>query len=110
VPVSIVVRHYCDSQPRHIPTNAVVAIFDAAKKLDTGQEYVRVLSPQSSGRFVGSITVNHAVNTNGADLKHGALHDSTVTIVSIKRATFPPAFANVVAGRVAILQPDRRER
>ena len=44
----------------------------AVKKLDNSQELAPALSPRSSGRSDGSITVNHAVNTNGADLKHGA--------------------------------------
>jgi hypothetical protein len=51
-----------------IPTDAVVAIFGAVRKLDTGQERVRVLLQRSSGRFDGSTTVRPAASTDGAEV------------------------------------------
>src|SRR5262249_39482662 len=53
------------SMKRQTQTNAVAAIFDAAKKLVIKPEHVRALWPRSSGRFAGSTTVHPAVNMDG---------------------------------------------
>jgi hypothetical protein len=47
---------------RQIQTNAAVVISGAVRKLDTGQERVRVLLQRSSGRFDGSTTVRPAAS------------------------------------------------
>jgi len=51
---------------RQIRINAAVAMFDAARKLDTSLEHVPPQSLRSSGRFVGSTTVRLAANMRGA--------------------------------------------
>ena len=53
---------------RQILTNAAVAISDAAKRLDTSQEFAPALSPRSSGRSDGSTTVRPAANMDGAEV------------------------------------------
>jgi hypothetical protein len=53
---------------RQILTSAAVAISDAVRKRDTGQELAAVLSPRSSGRSGGSTTASPAVNTDGAEV------------------------------------------
>jgi hypothetical protein len=55
-----------------IRTDAAVAMFDAARKLDTGQEIALALSQRSSGRFGGSIIANRVVSTNGVELQRVA--------------------------------------
>jgi hypothetical protein len=58
---------------RQIRTNAAAAIFDAARKLDTGLVLVAALSKRSSGHFAGSITVSRVASTDGVELRRVAI-------------------------------------
>jgi hypothetical protein len=50
------------------PNKCGCRMFDAVRKLDTGQELVPVLSQPSSGHSGGSITASHVVSTDGAEV------------------------------------------
>jgi hypothetical protein len=51
------------------PNKCGSATFGVAKRLDTSAASAHVQSPRSSGHPVGSTTVSHAANMNGAVLK-----------------------------------------
>ena len=53
---------------RQIRINAAAVIFNAVRKLDTGQELVLELLQPSFGRFGGSTIVSHVVSTDGVEL------------------------------------------
>ena len=67
---------------RQIQPNAAAPISDAARKVDTSPEHVRVPSQQSSGPSGGSTTVRPAVNMDGAAATVTAIYRAVVQNLS----------------------------
>ena len=59
-------------------TSVVAAIFDAAKRLDTGPVHAPALSRRGFGRSGGSFTVRPAANMDGAEVR-SQIHDATIS-------------------------------